>query len=707
MKLCRRILTVMTIVLAAVMVACSNKEAKRTSTPTPSPTIGARWMCQECGRANDGDVCTNCGAPKPPRTTLTPPPTPPPTPTPTPTIGVRWMCQECGRANDGDVCTNCGAQKPPKRTPTPAPVWVCPFCNHETDGERYCLYCGAERKAYYGTMEQLSANRELQAFLHPKTELLPLGTMPDMGEFGRMVREYGIEVEYAEEEIAENEVFLGKILPRLQELDRAMGNRQYLPSVGGILSVIQEKGVPRVETSRGVSYSSNGIVSCTIDGTWEWEETKQFASYEEGKAYAESPWLADPKAYVDWSVNSSTNTFTITYRIVDIVGVTFNLVTGEELRLADFFPEGFDYIPYLNNKIAEKMQYQFRFSDYEYRQNGKVVPLRNERYIETAEYDGGVAFAGITGEEPFFLVYGEICFPGLWAGGLISVDLPEQVCYLSAEEKTSCPVKGYSCNPLYGINLSQYDTSGARSEVPVGELKLSQHGETVNVTVWRGSHSEDWDLGAGAQDRRGTFEKLFTDEALVNYAKQWIDKQWKKESDQYGNDYTLRNITFIRAWAYPGGYTLVLLQHKDGQYAAYGMQESTFWVKDGKIIPWEELFDVSAEELVLELLLNLRYENRNGAEVLDKEKAATAAKVLVKYVQFSPRYRFETMYGWSLDDYGSELPVEYRLYDRTDKTVPQEDRAQIPATLYEQGFSLSDPNVLLRHLRMYKGFPFE
>ena len=130
-------------------------------------------------------------------------------------------------------------------------------------------------------------------------------------------------------------------------------------------------------------------------------------------------------------------------------------------------------------------------------------------------------------------------------------------------------------------------------------------------------------------------------------------------------------------------------------------------MKDGKIIPWEELFDVSAEELVLELLLNLRYENRNGAEVLDKEKAATAAKALVKYVQFSPRYRFETMYGWSLGDYSSELPVEYRLYDRTDKTVPQEDRAQIPTTLYEQGFSLSDPNVLLRHLRMYKGFPFE
>ncbi|MBO4686220.1 MAG: hypothetical protein J5628_06170 [Lachnospiraceae bacterium] len=700
MKLCRRILTVMAIVFAAATVACSNKEAKRTSTPTPSPAIEARWVCQECGRANDDEVCTNCGAPKPPRATLTP--------TPTPTIGVRWMCQECGRANDGDVCTNCGAQKPPKRTPVP--VWVCPFCNQETDGEQYCLYCGAERTPYYGTMEQLSANRELQAFLHPKTELLPLGTMPDMGEFGRMVREYALEVEYHYEEITKSDVYLDKIMPRLQELERAMGNRQYLPSVGGILSVIKEKGVPNVESSWGISYNSNGIASYTVWGTWEWVETRQFASEEEGRAYVESPWIADPKAEVSWEADDwDTITFTIKYRITDTVGVTFNLVTGEELELGDLFPKGFDYISYLNGKIAEKMQYQFRFSDYEYRQNGKVVPLRNERYIEAAEYDGGVAFAGLTGEEPFYFEYdGTLCFPGLWAGGVIAVELPEPVCYISGEENLPFSVATYTCNPLYGIDLSEYDTNGARSEVPLGEVKLSQHGETGNVTVWRGSYTEEMGAFGGVQREKEPFEKLFTDEALVNYAKQWIDKQWKKESDQYGNDYTLRNITFIRAWVYPGGYTQVLLQHNDGQDAAYGMQESTFWVKDGKIIPWEELFDVSAEELVLELLLNLRYGNRNGAEALDKEKAATAAKVLVKYVQFSPRYCFETMYGWSLDDYGSALPVEYRLCDRTDKTVPQEDRAQIPATLYEQGgFSLSDPNVLLRHLRMYKGFPFE
>ncbi|MBR3396380.1 MAG: SPFH domain-containing protein [Lachnospiraceae bacterium] len=48
------------------------------------------WTC-ECGTANSGNFCTNCGKPKP--------------------QPAGWTC-ECGTANSGNFCTNCGKPRP-------------------------------------------------------------------------------------------------------------------------------------------------------------------------------------------------------------------------------------------------------------------------------------------------------------------------------------------------------------------------------------------------------------------------------------------------------------------------------------------------------------------------------------------------------------------------------------------------------------------
>ena len=50
----------------------------------------AGWTC-ECGAANTGNFCTNCGKPKP--------------------APAGWTC-ECGTANTGNFCTNCGKPRP-------------------------------------------------------------------------------------------------------------------------------------------------------------------------------------------------------------------------------------------------------------------------------------------------------------------------------------------------------------------------------------------------------------------------------------------------------------------------------------------------------------------------------------------------------------------------------------------------------------------
>ena len=53
--------------------------------PQAAPAGG--WTC-ECGTANSGNFCTNCGKPKP--------------------QPAGWTCASCGTANTGNFCTNCG-----------------------------------------------------------------------------------------------------------------------------------------------------------------------------------------------------------------------------------------------------------------------------------------------------------------------------------------------------------------------------------------------------------------------------------------------------------------------------------------------------------------------------------------------------------------------------------------------------------------------
>lgn len=49
------------------------------------------WTCPQCGNANTGKFCGNCGTPKP-----------------APAESTRWFCTECGHENTGNFCANCG-----------------------------------------------------------------------------------------------------------------------------------------------------------------------------------------------------------------------------------------------------------------------------------------------------------------------------------------------------------------------------------------------------------------------------------------------------------------------------------------------------------------------------------------------------------------------------------------------------------------------
>ena len=77
----------------------------------------AGWTC-ECGAANEGNFCGNCGKPAPAPAT-------------------EWVC-ECGAHNTGKFCGNCG-----KPAPAPAATWTC-VCGQENEGN-FCSNCGTAK----------------------------------------------------------------------------------------------------------------------------------------------------------------------------------------------------------------------------------------------------------------------------------------------------------------------------------------------------------------------------------------------------------------------------------------------------------------------------------------------------------------------------------------------------------------------------------
>ena len=85
------------------------------------------WTCPQCGTANLGKFCLNCGTKKP-------------EPKPADT----WDC-DCGQTgNTGKFCMNCGKAKPEGKAPEAG--WTCPKCGAVNQG-KFCMECGTQKPA--------------------------------------------------------------------------------------------------------------------------------------------------------------------------------------------------------------------------------------------------------------------------------------------------------------------------------------------------------------------------------------------------------------------------------------------------------------------------------------------------------------------------------------------------------------------------------
>ena len=595
-------------------------------------------------------------------------------------------------------------------------------------------------------------SRELHEAIAPKLTANPLGTGPELSEQDKINYEYGfrnvsgVDTVYINMETGEEASYddrcrtvrvsglkdqdvLAKINERIETAARTMLDPEYLPDAPGIMLVVKERGLPEAGVEC-YAYSSNGILGASVIGRWIWHENKVFADYDEMHSYLNADENRDKGAisYMDYKFLSETSTrieIRIYYGLRETIEYNFDLSTGEEISLSDLFPAGFDYLTYLNEEMEKASKYDFWFSDYEYQNGNGMQANFYEGYDETREYDGGRLQEKIIGDEMFSTGSYYVNLPD-GHGGWEMIDLPAAVADRDRNGDIYLEQSGvYTDGTIGHVSLCDADTDGPREAEEIGQFRIRPNGtdKKINVTVYRGIGYPYWMADYGRNFEQEV-NKYFSDEKILEYAKQcmsmWTGAAYPEADCE---------LYILKAWIYPNGYYSIdwyvayeKFPYPDGEwkgyYDDYWGKES--WMKDGTIITQEELLDVSYEDLLTDLIGDLKLTG-DGTKI-SEEAARTAAKALMPYfVGLDTVARRQDYWDWRdflfLWQEGSYVHngVPYRYSDETDpnnEKIPAELKDLLPyklwITLSETGKDPEhrDPYVLLRHLKMYEGYPF-
>ena len=606
--------------------------------------------------------------------------------------------------------------------------------------------------------EVAARNRELHELTAPGTKANPLGTSPELSERERLDYEYGItrsnnfRVALIDENIGmesyywssdnisfritglKDEEVAAKIEDRIGTVARAMAKPEYLPNVSGVMTIVKERGLPSSEFEYRTGYSKNGILSLELNGQWYWEEIVRFDKIEDYTEFYYSPPEQPPfdRVKAEWYEQEDGYVRAgIRYYLSENVYLNFDLATGKELSLSDLFPKGEYYLEDLKKRYEESNRYVFEFFDEIYQDKGEI--RGTDDYDETLEYDGGALLHEIDGSESFYIINDNDIYLATDTGAVtLWLDCPIRGRSRGKELYTSDYVSELA--PIGSVVMCGTPMPGETKKI--GSFRACLDGEhEITVNVFRGNDTPKWypscgTQGFGAGDtewlddyigrQQNIVDQYFSDENIIEFAKQCVEC-WP--------DKTLadRDLGFVIQYAttYPNGFYRVFWSaaNENGLWTGNGhydhFDEATVWMKDGKVIAEEELFDVSYRELFTELFLNMRIDSDEGVipVISDEEQAKAAADLVLSHFKgfnsyvstypllYTGQYWFEF---WDDSD-GAIRKEAQRRMSEWKESMPDRAWRQLMAfwglsstdIFYEDGY------LIYRHLRMYQGFSFD
>ena len=467
-----------------------------------------------------------------------------------------------------------------------------------------------------------------------------------------------------------------KIHARVDEVVRTMGDPGYIPNVQGIVQLLRQYGPVASSVACDALHYGNGYLTVVV--------------------------------YASWRIGDST--------YVERNRLTFNLATGEELRLSDLFPEGEDYIDLITKAANDPenngnpFEGNFWFFDDEYRR-GEIIGDWTT-YDETREYDGGrvkksyqstgtdffdVATSNVTGElrcridadsSEFYVKAG--CDPAH------TVKSNEEI--YAEKEHFSAGALGYR----YFAYSSDRDFDEMAKEQKKAEnivIPANSGKKTVKILGCTVNPEDDW---AVYESNEKTVEEYsLTEEQVFGAIKQRL--QQGVPEDLYGSKYWIFPTNLD---VYPNGYGKLNIRWLNPDEAYSSLYTESFWIKDGAYVSDEEMFDVSYEEFFTDIWAE--------TGVMSDEDCAAVAKIFAENVvrihwdedYFLGYFKFSDMeftFGSAYEDNAAAVS----FIDQLSPYMPQDMIDDLWNTLNWQDSTERFGGLpFFRHLRMYEGYPF-
>ena len=315
-------------------------------------------------------------------------------------------------------------------------------------------------------------------------------------------------------------------------------------------------------------------------------------------------------------------------------------------------------------------------------------------------------------------------------GDEISVDIPQALPDLCRGKDVFLEKPGYRFGFLGMLDMCEMSFDCAVRETVAGQLRIpADGGKEQEVTVYKGDDSYPrwyYIYGEYPGEPERVIERYYTDEEMLAFIGEWLTKEWPREkklltySPWYEDveNFTPRSVVATSIQYFPNGYACVSLElgenvkgENDDDWSRLFLN---MWVKDGKYISRDDIYDVSPEELLTELLADLCTED--GKKAMTPEEAGEAAKALSQYVmEYDWDEGVQTCWDWGLIDFpwGSVYNI---MASKVDRMLPKDVLDHIPEILLKNLISdydvhvylyPSDPYLYMKHLLMYEGYTFE